>query len=381
MKRILTLSCTVALTCCLHAQTVDTTVCEILKDPVAFNGKIVKLKGTVEAGFNQFVVKGADCGQKLDAIWLAYPEGAKAKAGAALVLELQPAKNFTGAVAPAEQRAPVALDSKNKDFKQFDSQLASPFKGDGLCLGCARYTVTATLVGRLDGVKAGIIRDKDGKITAINGFGHLNAYSARLVLQSVADVASQEIDYSKSAAITKGDTVPDAPVADAAADAHKVAKVFGDGNPLGAKVARAADAFGKPNDNNGVAINFGQTSLAASKDEGKGNADSPDGVLYNLKMNGDRLKGPALSITIAYAGTIIADLRDAKIATSYAGNYDVEYYALQAASLGAIGNRLKTLTLPGGNIIWNKGWAPAEMENSMDDNIKSYLDKQELLTR
>ena len=380
MKPLLAFVFVFAFSCCLHAQAVDTTVCDILKNPQSFNGKIVRIKGTVEAGFDQFVVKGPDCGQKVNDIWLAYPEGTKAKSGAALVLELQPAKNFAGTVEAAEQRAAVTLD-KSKDFKQFDSALSSSFKGDGLCIGCGRYRVTATLVGRLDGAKAGIVRDKTGKIVAIGGFGNLNTYTARLVLQSVSDVSTQEIDYSKSAAATKGEVLPDNSGTDPLAEAHKTAKAFGEGNPLGAKVERAADAFGKPGDHKGVTLTFGNGNQAIAKDEGKGDSDSPDGILYNCKMNMDRLKGNALAIAIAYAGTAIADLRDPEKAASYEGSYDFEYYGYQAAALGAIGNRLKTLTLPGGYLIWNKGWAPAEMESSLDTGITSYLGSEELLKR
>jgi hypothetical protein len=380
MKRLFASISVFAFSCCLHAQAVDTTVCDILKAPQSFNGKIVRIKGTVEAGFDQFVVKGAGCGQKVNDIWLAYPEGTKAKSGPALVLELQPAKNYAGTVAAPEQRAAVTLD-KSKDFKQFDSALSSPFKGDGMCIGCGRYTVTATLVGRLDGAATSLQIDKAGKIVSIGGFGNLNAYSARLVLQSVSDVSTQEIDYSKSAAVTKGETLTDAAVTDPVAEAHKVAAVFGAGNALGARIERASAAFGKENDHNGVMLSFGNGNQATAKDEGKADQDSPDGILYNCKMNMDRLKGSALSIAIAYAGTAIADLRDPQKAAGYAGTYDVAYYAWQTAALGAIGNRLKTLTLPGGYIIWNRGWAAADQDSSLDNGINGFLVGEELLKR
>ena len=66
--------------CTLHAQAVDTTVCDVLKNPASFNGKMVRIKGTVSAGLDQFIVRGSDCGQPVDAIWLSYPEGTKGKA-------------------------------------------------------------------------------------------------------------------------------------------------------------------------------------------------------------------------------------------------------------------------------------------------------------
>jgi hypothetical protein len=379
MKKLFAIALMCAFSCCLHAQAVDTTVCEILKNPTSFDGKIVRVKGTVVAGFDQFAVRGAECGEKVDAIWLSYPEGTKAKSGAAAVLQLQPAKNFTGPVATVE-RKPVELE-KSKDFKQFDSMLSAPFKGDGVCLGCVRYMVKATLVGRLDGVKAGIQRDKAGKIVGISGFGNLNAYSARLVLQSVSEVAQQEIDYSKSTPATKGDVLPEPGVVDALADAHKMAKGFGPGNPFGDKLERDVAAFGKGTGDNGVMLSFGAPNLATAKDEGKGDKESPDGVLFNCKMNMDRLKGSALSIAIAYDGTLIADMRDPKAAESYVGTYDFGYYATQNAVLGAIANHLKTLTLPGGYLLWNKGWTAAEQEKAIDGAIRGFLGDEELLTR
>jgi len=122
------------------------------------------------------------------------------------IVTAQPAHNFAGTL-KTPSRTPVTLE-KSKDFKQFDSLLSAAHqKGADMCLGCARYEVTATLVGRLDGVAdASIKRDASGKIVGFGGFGNMNAYPARLVLQSVSDVAPKEVDYSKTDAITKGDS-------------------------------------------------------------------------------------------------------------------------------------------------------------------------------
>ncbi len=166
----------------LSAQTLDRSVCDILANPASFDGKIVRIKGTATAGFDEFVIKDPSCKQAVNAIWLAYPEGTKAKAGPAAVLTLQIAKNSPGTAA-APTRALVTLD-KNKDFKQFDSLLATPYKSHGMCLGCGKYTVTATFVGRIDGTGiVGLKRDSSGKFISVSGFGNMNRYSARLVLQ------------------------------------------------------------------------------------------------------------------------------------------------------------------------------------------------------
>jgi hypothetical protein len=196
--------------CDLYAQAaapVDTTVCDVVKKPQAFDGKIVRIKGTVVAGFDEFVIKDStdpNCGYPVNAIWLDYPAGTKGKAGPAAMLVIQPAKNFAGKFTPMA-RTPVTLD-KSKDFKQFDSLLAQKHeKGADMCLGCTRYEVTATLVGRMDSVAdATLERDATGKIVGFGGFGNMNAYPARLVLESVTDVTPKEIDYSKNDDETKG---------------------------------------------------------------------------------------------------------------------------------------------------------------------------------
>ena len=146
MKHFLALAAFCAFSLGLHAQVVDTTVCDILKNPKSFDGKIVRIKATVAAGFDQFAVKGPGCGHYINDIWFSYPEGTKGKAGPVALLQMQMAHNFTGTV-PTVTRTPVTLD-KSKDFKQFDSLLATPHKGSAMCLGCTRYEVTATLVGR-----------------------------------------------------------------------------------------------------------------------------------------------------------------------------------------------------------------------------------------
>lgn len=379
MRRLLALAALCAASLSLHAQAVDTTVCDILKNPQSFNGKTVRIKGTVVTGFQQFIVKGADCGQAVDAIWLAYPEGTKAKAGPAVMVNLQPASNFEGTISTV-QRAPVTLQ-RDKAFKDFDARLATPYKTNAICEGCYRYSVSATLVGRLDGVAtAGISRNAAGKIVGISGFGNLNAYRARLVLQSVADVSPQEADYTDSSKVTKDETAPPA-VGNGAAGLDKAAQTYGPGNPLGAQLARAASAFGKPGDQNGVVVSFNTGNQATSAYEAKGAQSSPDGVLFNCVFDSDHLKGDAMPIAMAYAGTQVADIRNPKETISGTDTYTLEYHGMQDAVLAAIGLQLKTLTVPGDFMVWNQKWEPTTRDNALDTALSSYLAKQILIRR
>ena len=376
MKRLLVLGLVCAFSCCLHAQAVDTTVCDILKNPASFNGKIVKIKGTVTASFDQFVIRGTDCGVRINDIWLSYPEGSKAKAGPVALLQMQPAQNFTGTSTP-EQRTPVVLE-KSKDFKQFDSQLAAPAKVDAMCLGCPRYEVSATLVGRLDGTQAKVQRDKDGKVVGFSGFGNLNAYNARLVLQSVSEVTSKEVDYSKTAAL-KADPPLTAPEADPAESNRAAVKAFGAESVAGKVLGRAADSFPKPKENNGVTIGSGNLNEAAAKDEMKGARTSPDGILFNCGFNSNRLQGDAMVRAVAHMGQHVADLRSPEKGFEDAGIYEMEFKALNTTVLSTTGYGQKALILPGGYLLWSAAWPAGEQNSSVTDAIKGYLGKEELL--
>lgn len=290
MYRLATASMLLLLVCASNAgaqEVVDASVCDVLADPVAFDGKIVRIKGaTVAAGFDELVIEGSGC-NPAGAIWLAYPAGTKGSAGPAAFIRLQLAKNST-ATAEVPKRNPVALQA-NDDFKRFDSLLATPHKSS-TCLGCRRYKVTATITGRLDGASnAGVVRDANGNVTGVAGFGNLNLYRARLVLQSVSDVAPQEIDYAKTP--VNGD-----------------ARRAGPRAPRNA-VSEAAAAFGAPGENNGVHVGFGVANAVPADDGAKSGEDSPDGLLFVVTFDLERLGKESLSKAIAHMGTHIADVR------------------------------------------------------------------------
>lgn len=374
MKRLFCIALFGLIAASLHAQAVDATVCDILKDPASFNGKIVRIKGTVSSGLDEFIIRGEDCHHTIDSIWLAYPEGTKAKSGPLAIVQMQPAKNFTGTVTAAN-RTPVTLD-KSKDFKQFDSLLAAPYKSSALCLGCAKNQVSATLTGRLDAVPADLTRDTKGKIVSFAGFGNLNMWSARLVLQSVADVVPHEVDYSKIAAMTKNETAPEAVAGEGVAAAHGIAKIWGAGNPSGEQVEHAAAAFGKPGENNGVVIGFGGTGEAIARLEQKSDQESPDGIIYNCTLDSSRLKGGnALAVAIVHVGQHIEDLQAPDASTPFA----VENRAWVTTALGAIGARQKTLTLPGGYVMWNSDWPQADIPQLSSQSLGDFLSKEALI--
>jgi hypothetical protein len=367
---------------------VDTTVCDVVKKPQAFNGQIVRIKGTVVAGFDEFVIKDStdsNCGYPVNAIWLAYPPGTKGKAGPAAMLTIQPAKNFTGQISPPA-RAPVTLD-KSKDFKEFDSLLAQKHeKGTDICLGCTRYEVTATLVGRLDSVAdATLQRDASGKITGFGGFGNMNAYPARLVLQSVADVTPKEVDYSKSEKETAG--IPADMGGGYAIDLYNaIAAVQQNADKISAgptkdAVQKAAAVYGKDGHAAGVSVAYGTANEASPKDEDLGTKDSPDGVLFNCTFNSDRLGANTLARAVIHMGEHVSELRSPAAGNEAAPAYALESDAWVVTAISAVISGQKFLSLPGGYVIWDANWPAAERNDNMTNTLKDFLLNEAMLSR
>jgi hypothetical protein len=350
----------------VKSQAVDASVCEVLHNPASFDGKLVRLKGTVIAGFEDFAVTDSSCNEPANAIWLDYPEGTKGKAGPAAMLRLSLSKN-NPATAPASTRTPVKIE-KNKDFKDFDSLLSTPCKMSAVCLGCPRYEVTATLVGRLDGTgNAGVQRDASGKVIGVGGVGNLNQYRARLVLQSVSEVVPKEIDYTNASTATKGDAARDA-AGDPVAAAHAAARALGGGGAAD-QVERAAAAYGKEGDDNGVRIGFGVANEEIPNDR-KSGGNSPDGLILDVTFN-YQLKGDAMSRAIAHFGTHIADIRT--VTTAPPSLFDLETRAWFVTVLSAIGAQQKTMTLPGGYLIWNAAWSGNDRTQLSNQATTDYL--------
>jgi hypothetical protein len=329
------------------AQVVDARVCDVLAHPKDFDGKMVRITGIVAAGFDEFVIRDTSCKQNVNAIWLDYPAGTNAKAGPAAVITLQLAKNSPGQPAPVSS-APVTLDTGG-DFKKLDLILSAPVKTSGRCLGCVRSTATATLTGRLDAVDTVSLEKTGSMFTVVKGFGNLARYQVRLVIQSVANVTENDIDYSKPADPGDGDV----------------------GLGLTADdLKRAVAAYGAPGEDNGVDIGFAVGNSLRPDDGAKGSANSPDGLLLIVTMDGDRLKGSAMSEAMAHTGTHIADLRESPMGRNM---FQLEGRAWGVTVLCAISLKEKSLTLPGGYVAWNSKWSEADQQKQLPGSLSGYL--------
>ena len=150
----------------------DTSVCEIMKKPLVFKGKLVRVKGKLESPFEYYGIADSGCGP----IWVDNPD----QKG------ISPRPNFKM--------------TKKEYLKKMDRLISM------------NGPASVTVIGRLEGVddvgRGTVVSDPktpdDGSTSAAvgfrsNGFGHLGQYKARLVLKMVEEVS--QIPTSQSGLI------------------------------------------------------------------------------------------------------------------------------------------------------------------------------------
>jgi hypothetical protein len=153
----------------------EVNVCDIVKEPERFNGKMIPVRGRISIAFEDFELSAAHCAQQgRGGIWLEYGRGPKS----------QPTTWCCGDMTPRDKMALV----QNQDFRSFHRFLAEQRRVKGCYEGqCYVYDVTATITGRLDAVKSEVGRNGRG---VCDGFGHFGVFCARLVIQKVSDVVA-----------------------------------------------------------------------------------------------------------------------------------------------------------------------------------------------
>ena len=214
----------------------------------------------------------------------------------------------------------------------------------------------------------------------------MNAYPARLVLASVSDVTPKEIDYSKTDAITKGDSVLTPPPGsggggefdDSFAAAVRLASHVAAG-PAAEQTRSAVAVFPKPKEQNGVSVVYGVGNEVTP--DGEGAKDSPDGILYNCVLNRDRLQGPSMVVALFHVGQHGADLRSPKPDSADAPFLINENDAWVVTSIAAIVGGQKYLTLPGAYLFWNTAWPADQRDDKMEAALKDFLSNEALLSR
>jgi hypothetical protein len=148
---------------------IATTVNEVLENPQKFDGKTVYLNALVISKHE--VIAISDPHDKRQRMWLSYPGG-------------MPDISLTiGNKTPQIERPAVTLRKDDK-FQKFQEMLNAemyPRTDGSMCIGCNRYEITAEMTGRIDVAPENY------------GFGHLNSYKVRLMLESIDDFQAKDI--------------------------------------------------------------------------------------------------------------------------------------------------------------------------------------------
>ena len=85
------------------------------------------------------------------------------------------------------------------------------------------------------------------------------------------------------------------------------------------------------------------------------------------------LKGPAMQVALAHVGTHIADIRSTTPGIQTLPLYGAEFRAWQTSVLNAVAVKAKTLTLPGGYIIYSRSWPDSDLGRNANGGISGFL--------
>lgn len=191
MKRLRLVFFAVAFICSIaaHAKSEEpqkVTVCQLQKDPPAYNHKLVEVEAFVSHDFEDFTLFDPACG-RWPAVWLEY--GGKEKSDT--IYCCGPTMGKTRPEELTVEEIPIPLIEDNS-FKQFNSEIQPPFRS-----GEFGSIVHATLVGRFFAGR----KEQFGKGEAYWGsYGHMGCCSL-LAIQEVKAVSPQDrvdLDYGAS---------------------------------------------------------------------------------------------------------------------------------------------------------------------------------------
>jgi hypothetical protein len=176
---------------------IDTTVCAILEHPAAFNNKMVRVRGYASGNF-EYSELGADgCSHS---IWLAYGNGAGPPDLVATV---------GGIATPGSEDdegrkiLPIPVELvEDSSFRRFQRLMRARAEADKASEkknpdDYIFHRVTATFIGRIDGVSDGIhsfhLKRKPMDRVDYLGFGQMGLFDAQFVMQSVENDSVLEV--------------------------------------------------------------------------------------------------------------------------------------------------------------------------------------------
>jgi len=179
-------------------QPILTSVCAVVKEPAAFDNKLVKIRGYVTANFEYSVLADDSCSER--GIWFVFADGSGPPSLSVWANGKAPKKTSTKIeLVPLRLLRDSNYDALVKYWSLSEKGKAcadAPPPAD-LLPDCRTYRVTATFVGRLDGVSSQtrMKHQKHPDSTNREGFGLMGMFDAQIVVQSVEHVVA--IDESE----------------------------------------------------------------------------------------------------------------------------------------------------------------------------------------
>jgi hypothetical protein len=175
-----------------------TTICRIFDDPSGYNNKLVKLRGFVRANFEYSVLVDEKCPD--NGIWFTFADGS-GPPELEITIRGKGAPGGRDSKGQATPPIPVRL-IKDSNFEALEHYWAISAKGEACADGpapafppdCTTYRVTATFIGRVDGVSkkvhAAHLKKSFRDAVGGKGFGHMGIFDAQIVVQSVENVVA-----------------------------------------------------------------------------------------------------------------------------------------------------------------------------------------------
>ena len=167
-------------------QPIKTTLCELVKEPKHFDGKMVQIRAAILTGVDLpnddsrpvselSLLSDNRCAER---IWFARTD----------IMNGQ-------LTSPTGSSIVVRQDDEYRKMNDFSSRSYVPKNGPPVAvfINCPLFLVISTVTGRFDYIKKAV--QEHSRI--VSGFGTLNSYDSQLVLQSVSDVVAKPIDPSR----------------------------------------------------------------------------------------------------------------------------------------------------------------------------------------
>jgi hypothetical protein len=183
------------------AQTpIEVSVCKIVDDPTAYNNKLVKVRGYVSGNFEYSILVDERCPES--GIWFAFADGS----GPPWLTITTDGKGTPGgrdSKGRATPPIPMRL-IRDSNFEELNHYWTISAKGEACVDGpppafppdCTTYRVTATFIGRVDGVSkqvhaAHLKRSSRDPVNG-RGFGQMGIFDAQIVVHSVEQVIAED---------------------------------------------------------------------------------------------------------------------------------------------------------------------------------------------